>query len=244
MTITVHPTLDSMAVIYSLSTEGGADSVRFRSYVDLAGSGHRVHAYNPMTSNPTALETVEALRAVDAESLVQSTLESFEGLGDLETAVVVLTPGAWTDRLFTEVRGRRDGLGAIWFWSGTAVDESVVVGIARAEAVRTIWRRLHGVPRTLLEFAAQEATAANAVGFESAHADDAVAEVLEIAGGATDDHTLIGFLVGDEQAEAADWRGVGLSRDEGPRTVARWLAEKTTWHEALESGWTPTRPDR
>lgn len=231
-----------MAVIYALSTDGGADSVRFRSYVDLAGSGHRVHAYNPMTGNPETLQTVKRLKDLDAEQLVHDTLADFDLLDDLETAVVVLTPGFWTDRLFNEVHNRRDGLGAVWFWSGQDLDAEAVVSAAMAEAVRTVWRQTHGVPVELRTFAAQEAVTLNTIGFEPAHADTAVADVLEIAGDDTDDHTLIGFLVGDEQAEAADWRGIGLIGDEGPRTVARWLSDETAWRVALEDGWVPTPP--
>lgn len=242
MPITVHPTLDSMAVIYTLSTEGGADSVRFRSYVDLAGSVHRVHAYNPMTSNPATLQTVKRLRDLDAEHLVHDTIANFDGLDDLETAVVVLTPGLWTDRLFNEVHNRRDGLGAIWFWSGQDIDAETIVSTATAEAVRALWRRAHGAPGDLRTFAAQEAVVLNVVGYEPAHADQTVAEVLEIAGDDKDDHTLISFLVGDEQAEAADWLGIGLTGEEGPRTVARWLSDQTTWRAALKEGWLPTPP--
>jgi hypothetical protein len=239
MTITVHPTLDVMAVIYSLSRDGGAESVRFRSYVDLAGSGHRVHAYNPMTGDPATLETVQRLRELDAEGITRHTLDEFEGLDELETAVVVLTPGFWTDRLFNEVRNRRDGLGAIWFWSGEEIDGELIDTRAKAEAVRTIWRRAHGVSENLRVFAGQEATVLNATGFEPAHADEATTLALEILGDENDDHALISFLVGDERAAEADWRGIGLAEDEGPRTVARWLAEKTTWPDALRNGWTP-----
>jgi hypothetical protein len=159
----------------------------------------------------------------------------------METAVAVLTPGAWTDRLFTDVRNRRDGAGVIWFWAGEPVDIAVIRAAAEAEAVRTMWRRSHGTPDDLLAFAGQEATVLNAIGFEAGYADDVVSEVFEIAGDQSDDHTLIAFLVGDEVAEAADWRGVGLSGDEGPRTVARWQADQTTWREALDTGWIPTR---
>ncbi|MFZ0013180.1 MAG: hypothetical protein WAL25_03600 [Acidimicrobiia bacterium] len=239
MAIAVHPTLDSMAVIYNLSTEGGADSVRFRSYVDLAGSGHRVHAYNPMTGNPAALKTVEQLRAMDAERIVGETLAGFDGLGDMETAVAVLTPGAWTDRLFTDVRNRRDGAGVVWFWAGEPVDPADIRKAAEAEAVRTMWRRAHGRPQHLLAFAGQEATVLTSTGFEAAHADEDVVEIFEIVGDQSDDHTLIAFLVGDEEAEAADWRGLGLSGDEGPRTVARWQVEQMSWREALKVGWVP-----
>ena len=192
-----------------------------------------------MTGNPATLATVEALRAIDAEGIVVQSLEAFPDLDDLETAVVVLTPGAWTDRLFNEVRSRRDGLGAVWFWSGEPTDEETVRATAQAEAVRTIWRRRHGPPTSLRSFAGQEATVANAIGFEPAHGDAITSEILELVGEENDDHTLIGYLFGDEQAEAADWRGLGLSGDEGPRTVARWLSEQTIWSEALEAGWTP-----
>lgn len=241
MAVTVHPTLDLMAEIYTLSRDGGADSVRFRRYVDLAGSGHPVHAYNPMTANPETLATVEALREIDAETLVLDTLKAFPGLADLDTAVVVLTPGFWTDHLFNEVRQRRDGLDAVWFWAGETVDEKAVRVTATAKAIRTIWWRAHGPAKNLRQFAGQEATVANAVGFEPAHADAATSDVLDIVGGENDDHTLIAYLFGDERAEDGGWRGLGLSGDEGPRTVARWLDERTDWDNALETGWTPSR---
>lgn len=239
MSIVVHPTLDLMAEVYTLPRDGGADSIRFRRYVDLAGSGHWVHAYNPMTGNPDTLATVEALREIDAEDLVARTLVELEGINDLETAVVVLTEGFWTDRLFNEVRNRRDGLGAIWLWAGEPVDEEVLVAAATAEAVRTLWRRANGAPKNLAEFAGQEATVANAVGFRPAQADDVIRDVLEVLGDENDDHTLIAYLFGDETAEAAEWRGLGVSGNEGPRTVARWLDEEMSWRDALAAGWTP-----
>lgn len=242
MTITVHPTLDAMARIYSLPTRGGADSERFREYVELARGGHKVHEYNPMTKNPAAPETVQALLEVDAETLVRRTLTDFGGLDELEVAVVVLSPGFWTDRLFNEVRNRRDGLAAVWFWAGEPVDTDTVEATAKAEAARTLWRRHQGVTDSLRSFAAQEAVAANASGFHPTHADDKVGEVLDILGEAGDDHTLIGYLFGDEVAESADWSGVGLHGDEGPRTVARWMAEEVDWRRAVVDGWVPSLP--
>lgn len=241
MAVTVHPTLDVMSTIYRLPTEGGPDSVRFRSYVELAGSGHRIHEYNPMTSNPAALETIEMLQSLDAERLVADTLGTIDDLDDLEIAVAVLTPGAWTDRLFTELRNRLGQAGSIWFWSGEPLTRESVAATARAEAARILWRRAQGPPETLRQFASQEAVSLNAAGFEPADADDAVTEILDILGDEADDATLIAFMAGDERAEAGEWSSVGITSDEGPRTVARWLQEETTWPAAIESGWSPTR---
>lgn len=244
MSVTVHPTLDLMSEVYRLPRQGGADSARFRRYVEVAGSGHPVHAYNPMTGDPAALETVDALRAVDAESVARRVLGSLDELEGLSTALAVLTPGFWTDRYFTEVRNRRDGAGVVWFWAGEEVNEQSVADLTTAEAIRMTWRSRHGAPRSLREFAAMEAVAMNSVGFERARADEAVEEILDVPGDADDDHTLIAYVFGDEEAESAGWRPLGLSGDEGPRTVAGWLADAMTWSEALEGAWAPTRHRR
>lgn len=241
MSVTVQPTLDLMSEIYCLPRQGGAESARFRRYVEVAGSGHPVHAYNPMTGNPAALETVNALRAIDAESLAERVLGAFGELEGLSTSVAVLTPGFWTDRYFTEVRNRRDGAGVVWFWAGEEVDEQGVMDLTTVEAIRMIWRIRHGPPASLREFAAMEAVALNAVGFERARADEAVEDILEVLGDEEDDHTLIAYVFGDEEAESAGWRPLGLSGDEGPRTVAGWLADYMSWSEALDQAWAPTR---
>lgn len=244
MTVTIIPTLETMAGIYRLPRDGGAGSERFRRYVDMCRAVPPLSAYNPMTGKAEALGTVEALLAVGAEQLAADAFDDTHlCTGNLELAVVVLTPGAWTDRLFTDVRNRRDGIGAVWFWSDEPADEKTVRAAARAEAVRTAWRQAHGPAESLWEYAAQEGLARRVASPGLCAIDPAehqrVREVLDIAGPEVDDHTLIAFTFGDDRVEAHGWQGLGLSGDMGVRVCSERAPALDDVPGAIQTGWCP-----
>ncbi len=244
MGVRMVPTLETMAGVYRLPREGGARSARFTRYVELCRTIRPLAAYNPLTGKAEALRTVEALLEVDAESLVAEVFED-SGLcaGDIELAVVVLTPGAWTDRLFTDVHNRREGVGAVWFWSDEPVDRNAVAAAARAEVVRTAWRTAHGPAESLWEFASQEGLARRmalpGLAVIDAADHDRVREVLDLVGTEVDDHTLIAFVFGDERVEPHGWRGLGLSGDMGVRVCSERAPAPADIPLAIEDGWCP-----
>jgi hypothetical protein len=84
-----------MAEIYRLDRAGGPDSPRFRAYLAHMGHHHALAAYNPM-AGPAALATVERLLELDAEAIAGRHAE------ESEIAVVVSSPGLWTDRIATD----------------------------------------------------------------------------------------------------------------------------------------------
>jgi hypothetical protein len=244
MGVRMVPTLETMAGIYRLPRTGGARSERFVRYVELCRSIRPLAAYNPMTGKEEALRTVEALLEVEAERLVgEAFVDSGLGGDDIELAVVVLTPGAWTDRLFTDVRNRRDGIGAVWFWSDEPVDRAAVVAAARAEAVRVAWRAAHGPAESLWELASQEGLARRMAvpGLVAVDVDchERVREVLDVVGTEVDDHTLIAFVFGDERVEPYGWRGLGLSGDTGIRVCSERAPAPVDIPAAIREGWCP-----
>ncbi len=237
-------TLETMAEIYRLPREGGADSPRFQRYRAECEHLRPLAAYNPMTGLPETLATIDMLRSIDAERLVQEAFDTTGLVADpLDLAVVVLTEGAWTDRLFTEVRYRREGIDAVWFWSGEPCDEGSVVAAARAEAVRVAWRRAHGPAESLWEFAAQEGLAQRLAdcGLRVIVPEDHehVREVLDVVGTEVDDHTLIAFTFGDELTEARGWQGLGLSGAVGVRVCADRAPGVSEVPAAIRHGWSP-----
>ena len=249
----VVPTLEQMKAIYAKSTAGGADSERFVAYVELNRSGVPVSHYNPMTSRPETLETIHRLIEIEAEAAVERIASQSRFSSLPPTAVSVLTPGAWTDRLFTEVRARREGIGGVWFWSGEKPDESAVERRTLAEFIRSEWRHRHGPIETLGDYAAVEALAAQAPTTVESDSIDRVSDVLEVLGGAQDDETLIAFTFGDEVASANGWTALGLRDNEGiavsaamvpaDRDVFELIAERwSPFTRGGEGGWLPASP--
>ena len=82
-------------------------------------------AYNPM-AGPHALETTEQLLAVDAEAVAMEAAREAVDVcgysGAITLAVVLCSPGAWTNRLATEIEHRAahrlaTGHGLVLHWS-------------------------------------------------------------------------------------------------------------------------------
>ena len=165
MAITVVPTLAFMADVYRRPAAGGPTSGRFTRYVAAAAERLPVHGYNPMTSKPV-LPTVEALLAVDAESVLAAaagrTAARLGHEGDLAMHVTVATPGMWTDRTGTEVEHRLLGAdaGALLWWFDQPVTPAAVEAEAVAQTARLVaGLRRGGPPATLADAVEQEGRA-------------------------------------------------------------------------------------
>ena len=195
--VTVVPTLAAMAEIYQLSRSGGVKSPRFAAYRARVEHEWGFAGYNPM-AGPHALDAVHQLTALNAEARARvSALEVVERCkfpGDVTLAIVVASPGMWTDRVATEVRHRtsakrRAGHGEILLWTGDVLDAGLVLREAAAETVRVMWTTLHGAADTLGALLAREglayALASNPYG-PSSPLDNArvacAAAVIDLAG--------------------------------------------------------------
>src|SRR5581483_555443 len=153
-----------------LPTNGGKDSPRFKAYVALADSRVPVANYNPMTSKPV-LETIEALLAIDAESIA----EGYAGSHDL--FITVAAEGMWTDRIATEVEHRLgEPTGQILLWTGEDVSPEAVRRETIAQVVRVERRG-----RTTFDVAMREGYAYALAG-DTGERDRAVDDALKIVG--------------------------------------------------------------
>ena len=247
--VTVAPTLESMAEIYQLSRSGGAKSARFSEYVRRAGREWGLAGYNPMAGGH-ALDAVQQLAAFDAESLARESarvvVERCEFDGDVTLAIVVASPGMWTDRVATEVRhrtsaSRRAGHGEILLWTGDALGAALVHREAMAETVRVMWTTLHGAADTLGAVLAREglayALASNPYGPSSPLDDARVAEGLAVLGDTRTLGDVVAVLFGDVVATCLGYTTLGLAEYAGYRwAIARAVAriELTGPVEALQ----------
>jgi len=228
MAVHLIPTLDAMAEVYRLPTTGGADSPRFKAYVELGRAGRPVSGYNPMTSKP-ALETVERLLELDAERLATGVAaETANRLGlppgrEIELSITVATPGMWTDRIATEVEhvllARTPN--QLLFWTGDDIDADAVRRVATIQTVRAT----RATPATVWDAVHQEGLAGALATPADARWDDDVAAALEIVGDDTGVSTMAALLLGDDAAIAMGWTPLGLAPDAGRRhAIERSLA--------------------
>lgn len=214
------PTLGLMAEVYALSTAGGADSPRFRHYVSLNAARHPLGEFNPMTSKPGAAETVEHLLSIDAEGVVGDVA------GAEDIFISVLTPGAWTDDVFTELERRMVAPGSVGVWAGETPDAEEVARLTRMSLARRRWQEHNGRARSLRPLASQEGYAAVSAGPPAPDGDgDAGRMVLEVVGDTDDRGTLIAWLMGDEKAASFGDTGVGLGPGDGLRCSWEWASD-------------------
>jgi hypothetical protein len=210
-----------MAEVYRRSPVGGRDSPRFATYLEIAGEGVPVSGYNPMTSKDV-LGTIERLLAIDAEAVVADTATATaERLGvdePVALAVVVATPGLWTDRLGTEVEHRLAGRGRneVVLWQGDDVGIEAVRAAAAADTVRALWAVRYGIPATVRDAVAQEGLALAMAGMGGAF-DDEAADVYKVLADDTTLSSMVAFLLGNDAARAMGFTPVGL----GPRVGER-----------------------
>src|ERR1051326_2406677 len=144
--IQIVPTLATMAEIYRLPREGGAASPRFKRYLELGPSCYPLGAYHPM-GGPHALETVEQLLVLDAEAVALEAAREAASLwayaDPIALSVVLCSPGAWTDRLTTEIQHRTTkrsppGHGMVLHWTRETPTTEQIRREAIAETVRVM----------------------------------------------------------------------------------------------------------
>lgn len=234
--VRIAPTLHTMAGVYALTREGGPKSPRFTAYVSQTPTNWGLVPYNPMAGD-AALDTVNALIALDAESLAQqSALQvavACNYSGELVLAIAVRSKGLWTDRVATEVDERVSAKqrvphhGVISLWSR---EENGTENIAResaAEAVRVMWHAIHGVADTLNRVLACEGLAyalAEPLGGLGPYAlpitpeeTVSVIEAFEVLGDTQQAGEIAGVLYGDDGAKEMGWTPLGIPKYAGYR---------------------------
>ena len=232
--VTIVPTLATMAGIYRLPREGGPHSPRFKAYHALVAATHGLSAYNPM-AGPHALEAVEALLELDAESIASDAAHDscarLEYDGDITLAVVLASPGYWTDRVATDIRHRTldertPHRGIIYQWTR---EIPTVAGVRResiAETVRVIHTAVHGATGTVRAVLAREGLAlaldeAPLAALTPAEAQRVV-DALELVGDSPHASDIVAVALGDDAATAMGYIPLGLAFHAG----VRWAAER------------------
>ena len=217
----VTPTLATMAKIYELDRAGGVRSPRFRAYLSGVEQEHALTPYNPM-AGPAALATVQRLLEIDAEAIAHS------HCAEAELAVVVSSPGLWTDRVATEVELRTDPdpPALVRFWAGEPVEVADVERESVAAALRAGWRATHGPARTLDAVLAREghayASAGSSFGVLGVGEAELVRDAVELLGGSEKRGDIAAVLFGDPAAVALGWTPLGLPWHAGYRwAIAR-----------------------
>ncbi len=231
----IAETLAAMAEIYRLSRDGRTRSPRFLAYLSRAEREWGFAAYNPMAGN-AALEMVERLQSLGAERLAHEagdrTARRCLFTGEMTLAIVVPSPGLWTDRVATEALHRTTGKrrarhGLVQMWAGEPVSAEDVQREASAETVRTIWTELHGQAATLSAVVAREGLAyalgSNPFGSPSSEDGAMVRGALQVLGDTTASDEIISVLYGDAAAVRMGWPPLGLADHSG----FRWAADVT-----------------
>ena len=232
-TVTIAPTLESMAELYSLSREGGPKSERFLTYVKRVEHEWGLVSYNPM-AGAAALEAVQQAIALDAERIAivaaASTIAECEYTRMVTLAVVVASAGMWTDRLATEVEyrttaKRRADHGQVMLWSREGITAEYVRRESVAETVRTMWTSLHGQAKTLRSVFAREGLAyalADSKAIAPPENGEAIRDALTILGDSTTQGDIVAALYGDAVADQMGWPALGIS----DRGGAQWAAHR------------------
>jgi hypothetical protein len=223
--VTIAPTLERMAEIYRLGREGGRGSPRFTAYLGDVDHHWGLAGFNPM-AGAAASAAVDALLALNAEKLAQAAAE--DALARLEwgdritLAVVVATPGMWTDRLATEVRHRtiserRPAHGEILLWATDVQGADTIERESVAEAVRTMWTSLHGPARSLHAVLAREGMAYALDRATTSHesVDTRVTDAIDVLGDTATLGDIVAILYGDEAAVALGYTPLGIANGAG-----------------------------
>ena len=210
-----------MAEIYRLDRTGGVRSPRFVAYLARVESEHALAPYNPM-AGPAALASVQRLIELDAEAIAG------RHAAEAELAVVVSSPGLWTDRIATEVELRTDpGPPAlVRFWAGEPIETADVERESAAAATRARWLGRHGPARTLADVLAREGAAYAVAGspFGPLEAAEAtlVGDAVGLLGASEQRGDIAAVLFGDPAAVALGGTPLGLPWHAGYRwAIAR-----------------------
>ena len=210
-----------MAEIYRLDRTGGVRSPRFVAYLARVESEHALAPYNPM-AGPAALASVRRLIELDAEAIAA------RHAAEAELAVVVSSPGLWTDRVATEVELRTDPEppALVRFWAGEPVEAADVERECAAAVQRVRWSLAHGPARTVDAVLAREGAAYAVAGspFGPLEAAEAtlVGDAVELLGASEQRGDIAAVLFGDPAAVALGWTPLGLPWHAGYRwAIAR-----------------------
>lgn len=218
-----------MAEIYRLPREGGAASPRFRRYVELVPRLFGLALYNPM-AGPHALEATEQLLAVDAEAIAWDAASEVANLcdypGPITLAVVLCAPGAWTDRLATEIQHRTagrppSGYGLVLHWARETPTAEQIRREAIAEAVRVMAVAVRGRRESVASLLHREglayALAGSPYGRLTAEDQHAVRDAVAVLGGSEEMSDMTTVLYGDPAAAALGWTTAGIGEHGGYR---------------------------
>lgn len=230
--VSVVPTLAAMADIYRLPRAGGPNSPRFTAYHARVAATHGLSAYNPM-AGPHALEAVEALLALDAEAMAAAVateiLARLEYHGHVTLAVVVASPGMWTDRIATDIGHRTLDVGAahhglVMQWARESITATSVRNATIAETVRVVHTAQHGAARAVHAVLEREgrALAMGDATFARLNAAEqqAVEEAFEIIGDSANLADIVAIAFGDDAARTLGYPPLGLPLDAGVRWAA------------------------
>ena len=228
-----------------------ARSPRFAAYVAQTPTNWGLVPYNPMAGD-AALDTVNALIALDAETLAQQAAQHVATACHFSDAIMlaiaVRSKGLWTDRIATEVdervsaKQRVPHQGVISLWSR---EESGTANIAReaaAEAVRVMWHAMHGVADTrggVVAWWRGGVVACEGLAYalgellgglgpyatpNTPEETVAVIEAFEVLGDTRQAGEIAGVLYGDAAAEAMGWTPLGIPQYAG----YRWAVNHAT----------------
>jgi len=181
-------------------------------------------------AGPHALETVEQLLAVNAETVaLEAATEAAALCGysdSITLAVVLCAPGLWTDRLATEIQHRTvgrppRGFGLVLHWTREAPTAEQIRREAIAEVVRvmTIALRLHheSVISVLHREGLAYALGGNPYGAVTAADERAVRDAVDVLGSSEQIGDMTAVLYGDAAAAALGWAPAGVAEHGGYR---------------------------
>jgi hypothetical protein len=225
--VTVVPTLERMRAIYQLPRDGGASSPRFAAYRAIAPEWG-LSPWNPMAGEH-ATASVAAMQAIDAEGVAlaaaRDAARALEHTAPVVLAVVVLSPGLWTDRLASDVErtlapDRVAGHGLVVTWTREPLEADDVVRLARAEVARIVWTAHHGAANTAWQALEREGLA-RAIGDGRPPVQERpfgdVPAVMRAHGEARGLDGIAPIAFGDAVAEPLGWTPHGLPADAGLR---------------------------
>ncbi|MTB52113.1 hypothetical protein [Lewinella sp. W8] len=235
MTFTLFPILDWMADLYAQPISRD----RFKAYLEkLQGSSRGdlevpIMAYNPMARAHVA-ESLEALRALDAEAIVRRAVGGLALLPEVEVEVRVVinladdVGGGWTNRYATDYAATFRTSALVkrrfctpHFWTSETYSPALIEERAVAAAARFAYGYAHGQPVSLRQHLEQEQYVAGVAGLEGGELPPAVARHAE-AHQDSEDHALIfNFFYGDEASDSLGYRTFGMPAFAGFRYAAQ-----------------------
>ena len=242
MQLQLVPLLQKQREIYTLPI--GFE--RFRAYLqvmaDPEGGGVALPplvAMNPM-GKPHIAELLDRLLALGAEEIAATAVANAAArlaplLSTLRVGLVVSDDllGGWTNRYFSEMGFRLDGMYAVrngWatvpIWMSESWDAGAICAATLIAIYRTLYMQRFGKPQTLDQILAQEGMAGRFAAISEPQLDpddlDYTREILAAYRMASELPVVFACLYGDEAARSVGYPPVGLSPRAG---LALALAE-------------------